>query len=113
MSRYSLRVCGRRWRDEHPQAFLAASHDPTVGFEFLRFRVGDRLGALRVERDDAVGAAAQVVPGSRQLVGDANGLVLRGDLDGQAVARLSGPAFDLDLLDVLAFGARPAWPSSR
>ena len=35
----SILVAGlrRRWRDEHPQAFLAASHDPTVGFEFLRF----------------------------------------------------------------------------
>jgi hypothetical protein len=44
-----------------------------------------------------------VVPGSWQLVGDANGLVLRGDLDGHAVARLGGPSFDLDLLNVLAF----------
>src|ERR1039458_262949 len=48
-----------------------------------------------------------MVPGSRQLVGDTNGLVLRGDLDGHAVARLGRPAFDLDLLNVLAFGARP------
>jgi hypothetical protein len=48
-----------------------------------------------------------VVPGSWQLVGDADCLVLGGDLDGQAVVRLGGPAFDLDLLDVLALGARP------
>ena len=101
-----LRCCRR---DEHPRRRRATRDDPAFGFEVLRGRVGDPLGALGVQRDHAVSASAPVLPGAGQLVGEAHGLVLGRDLDGGAAGRLRRPAGDLaplrtSLPSAVAFG---------
>src|ERR1035441_613303 len=101
-------VCVARLRRgrgrEHPRLRRATPDYPAFGFQCLGGRVRDALRTLRVQRHDAVGAAAPVLPGAGHLGRQALRLGLARHLDGLAAGRLRRPAPDLHLADVLAFG---------
>src|ERR1039458_5296988 len=52
----------------HPRLRVGASDDPALGFEGLRLRERDALGAPSVQRHNAIGAAAPVLPCTRGQV---------------------------------------------